>query len=136
MKKLQQVNISNILLTVTNQYCNTVPIGYAQLQKEFDLSTLMSQSGAMTHGVDLGNGAQLSITTIDTKTGEIKQINQEELAQILADQANKDPNNAAGDNKAISQQELKKILENIPQNGDLQQIQAGVPIIEHILHES
>ena len=73
-------------------------------------------------GIDLGNGAQLSITTIDTKTGEIKQISQEELAKLLTEQAKKEGEGNTGDGN-ISPQELQKILDNIPENGDLQQIQ-------------
>ena len=61
-------------------------------------------------GVDLGPGiGSVSITTIDTKTGEIKQISQEELGKLL-DENRENGGDTPGN--TIDTKELQKILDN------------------------
>lgn len=54
----------------------------------------------------------MSITTIDTKTGEVKQITQDELVDLLKEAAE---NPKESDPMPISVEQLQKILESVPQ---------------------
>ena len=69
------------------------------------------------HGID--GAAGMSITTIDTKTGEVKQISQEQLVDLLKEAAQKGSDQDQQDPMPISVEQLQQILESVPQgDGD------------------
>ena len=74
----------------------------------------------------------MSITTIDTKTGEVKQITQDELVDLLKEAAE---NPKESDPMPISVEKLQKILESVPQGDqDPLTIQGmGYTIFEHAI---
>jgi len=59
-------------------------------------------------------GDGMSITTIDTKTGEVKQISQEQLVDLLKEAA-QSGKGGEQDPMPISAEQLQQILESVPQ---------------------
>jgi len=93
----------------------TIPVGYTKPEKPIDLSAL-----------GLGQLGAVSITTIDTKTGEVKQISQEELSKILEKEAEEIAKGKDPAPEQINIDELQKILQNIDPNGDMNQVQEQI----------